>query len=116
MVKEGEKKDEGEEAELHTYLKDAGVSCLDVAFAPVRRGAFVAFCAITGGVGGLPRERRTLTLYHNTGRRVSDRPLLRFNIKVLPLLGSSLPERRNDKMPGRRAVAGPFIQIGVVGR
>jgi len=35
--------DEGEEAELHTYLKDAGVSCLDVAFAPVCCGVFVAF-------------------------------------------------------------------------
>ena len=32
---------EEEEAELHTYLKDAGVSCLDVAFAPVRCGVFV---------------------------------------------------------------------------
>ena len=32
--------DDGEEAELHTYLKDAGVSCLDVAFAPVRCGVF----------------------------------------------------------------------------
>ena len=34
---------DGEEAELHTYLKDAGVSCLDVAFAPVRCGVFVTF-------------------------------------------------------------------------
>ena len=85
--------DDGDEAELHTYLKDAGVSCLDVAFAPVRRGVFVTFCAITGGVGGLPRERRTLTLYRNTGRRVSDRPLLRSYIKILPLLGARVAQR-----------------------
>jgi hypothetical protein len=37
--------DDGDEAELHTYLKDAGVSCLDVAFAPVRCGVFVTLCA-----------------------------------------------------------------------
>ena len=101
--------DEGDEAELHTYLKDAGVSCLDVAFAPVRRGVFVAFFAAMACWWRSGARRPEINVTPHTGRRVSDRPLLRPDIKILPLLGARVAQRRDDKVPRSGQTKGPVI-------